>query len=88
MGLAFKPNIDDLRESPAKYIASRIISESRADVLIIEPNISTHKSFHLTDYREAYEKADIIVWLVRHDVFVALLKEDGKIELDFCGVRR
>ena len=88
MGLAFKPNIDDLRESPAKYIASRIISESRADVLIIEPNISTHKSFHLTDYREAYEKADIIVWLVRHDVFVALPKEDGKIELDFCGVRR
>ena len=57
-------------------------------MLIIEPNISTHKSFHLTDYREAYEKADIIVWLVRHDVFVALLKEDGKIELDFCGVRR
>ena len=88
MGLAFKPNIDDLRESPAKYIASRIISESRADVLIIEPNISTHKSFHLTDYREAYEKADIIVWLVRHDVFLALPKEEGKIELDFCGVRR
>lgn len=88
MGLAFKPNIDDLRESPAKYIASRIISESRADVLIIEPNISTHKSFHLTDYREAYEKADIIVWLVRHDVFLALPREEGKIELDFCGVRR
>ena len=42
MGLAFKPNIDDLRESPAKYIASRIISESRADVLIVEPNISKH----------------------------------------------
>ena len=88
MGLAFKPNIDDLREYPAKYIASRIISESRADVLIIEPNISTHKSFHLTDYREAYEKADIIVWLVRHDVFLALPREEGKIELDFCGVRR
>ena len=58
MGLAFKPNIDDLRESPAKYIASRIISESRADVLIIEPNISTHKSFHLTDYREAKDTSD------------------------------
>ena len=40
------------------------------------------------DYREAYEKADIIVWLVRHDVFLALPKEEGKIELDFCGVRR
>ena len=38
--------------------------------------------------REAYEKADIIVWLVRHDVFLALPREEGKIELDFCGVRR
>lgn len=88
MGLAFKPNIDDLRESPAKYIASRIISESRADVLIVEPNISSHNSFHLTNYQEAYEKADIIVWLVRHDVFVELEREEGKMELDFCGVRR
>ena len=42
MGLAFKPNIDDLRESPAKYIASRIISESRAEVLVVEPNIVKH----------------------------------------------
>lgn len=88
MGLAFKPNIDDLRESPAKYIASRIISESRADVLIVEPNINNHNSFHLTDYREAYRKADIIVWLVRHDAFVELEREEGKMELDFCGVRR
>lgn len=59
MGLAFKPNIDDLRESPAKYIASRIVSESRAEVLIVEPNVASHASFHLTDYREAYQKADI-----------------------------
>jgi UDP-N-acetyl-D-mannosaminuronic acid dehydrogenase len=88
MGLAFKPNIDDLRESPAKYIASRMISESRTDVLIVEPNISTHKSFHLTDYREAYDKADIVVWLVRHKEFIEMPKTAGKIELDFCGVRR
>ena len=88
MGLAFKPNIDDLRESPAKYIASRIVSESRADVLIVEPNITSHPSFHLTDYKEAYHKADIIVWLVRHSVFVGMLEEEGKLELDFCGVRK
>ena len=88
MGLAFKPNIDDLRESPAKYIASRIISESRAEVLVVEPNITQHASFHLTDYREAYQKADIIVWLVRHDPFVDLPKDEKKIELDFCGVRK
>ena len=88
MGLAFKPNIDDLRESPAKYIASRIVSESRADVLIVEPNITSHPSFHLTDYKEAYHKADIIVWLVRHSVFVGMPEEEGKLELDFCGVRK
>ncbi len=87
MGLAFKPNIDDLRESPAKYIASRIVSESRADVLIVEPNITTHPSFHITDYKEAYQKADIIVWLVRHTPFVELPRDEEKLELDFCGVR-
>ena len=88
MGLAFKPDIDDLRESPAKYIASRIVSESRADVLIVEPNIASHPSFHLTDYNEAYAKADIIVWLVRHTSFVRLPRDAKKQELDFCGVRR
>lgn len=88
MGLAFKPNIDDLRESPAKYIASRIVSESRAEVLIVEPNVRTHSSFHLTDYKEAYRKADIVVWLVRHTPFVELPREEGKLELDFCGVRK
>ena len=88
MGLAFKPNIDDLRESPAKYIASRIISESRAEVLIVEPNVGVHSSFNLTDYKEAYEKADIVVWLVRHTPFVELPRVEGKEELDFCGVRR
>ena len=89
MGLAFKPDIDDLRESPAKYIASRIISEARADVLIVEPNIENHKSFNLIHYDEAYRQADIIVWLVRHKEFLFLTeKYPPKIELDFCGVRR
>jgi UDP-N-acetyl-D-mannosaminuronic acid dehydrogenase len=88
MGLAFKPDIDDLRESPAKYITSRVISESRADVLVVEPNISSHPSFHLTDYSEAYSKADIVVWLVRHTPFLSLVRDEKKLELDFCGVRK
>ncbi len=88
MGLAFKPDIDDLRESPAKYIASRIISECRADVLVVEPNIELHSSFHLTGYQEAYRRADIVVWLVRHTLFLQLQREEDKIELDFCGVRK
>lgn len=88
MGLAFKPNIDDLRESPAKYITSRIISESRADVLVVEPNVHYHSSFNLMNYKEAYEKADIVVWLVKHKEFLGIPLFTGKKELDFCGVRR
>jgi len=88
MGLAFKPDIDDLRESPAKYIASRIISEARAGVLVVEPNISEHASFNLKDHREAYGNADIVVWLVRHKEFLGMKQEEGKLELDFCGVRK
>jgi len=89
MGLAFKPDIDDLRESPAKYITSRIISEARADVFIVEPNVQSHTSFSLIHYNEAYQQADIVVWLVRHKEFVEMpksRKEDEKIELDFCGI--
>jgi UDP-N-acetyl-D-mannosaminuronic acid dehydrogenase len=88
MGLAFKPDIDDLRESPAKYIASRIISEAQADVLVVEPNIKTHKTFKLVQYQDAYKNADIIVWLVRHKEFMAMPADAAKIELDFCGIRK
>ncbi len=88
MGLAFKPDIDDLRESPAKYITSRIISEARADVLVVEPNVMNHKSFNLMNYKDAYEKADIVVWLVKHKEFAPMPFIKDKIELDFCGVRK
>jgi len=86
MGLAFKPNIDDLRESPAKYITSRIVSEANADVLVCEPNIHEHKTYKLHSIEEAYEKADIIVWLVKHDPFLKVNKNSNKIEFDFCGI--
>lgn len=88
MGLAFKPDIDDLRESPAKYITSRIISEARADVLVVEPNVSNHNSFNLMNYKEAYAKADIVVWLVKHKEFAPMPVDLNKKELDFCGVRK
>lgn len=88
MGLAFKPDIDDLRESPAKYITTRIISEARAGVLVVEPNVKSHKSFNMTNYKEGYDKADIVIWLVRHKEFLNMSYSNDKIELDFCGVRK
>ncbi|MBQ7539491.1 MAG: UDP-N-acetyl-D-mannosamine dehydrogenase [Bacteroidaceae bacterium] len=87
MGLAFKPNIDDLRESPAKYITTKVMqSSSNADILVVEPNITTHNVFKLTDYKEAYEKADIIVFLTAHNQFKTLEWRDDKVILDFCGI--
>jgi UDP-N-acetyl-D-mannosaminuronic acid dehydrogenase len=87
MGLAFKPNIDDLRESPAKYIATKVMQgHNNADFLIVEPNITEHKVIKLTDYKEAYEKADIVVFLVAHNPFKKLPWRDDKLILDFCGI--
>lgn len=89
MGLAFKPNIDDLRESPAKYIATRVMQgHSEAGYLIVEPNIESHKVFKLTDYRQAYEEADIVAFLVAHNQFKTLPWREDKTILDFCGIFR
>ncbi|MEK6450805.1 MULTISPECIES: UDP-N-acetyl-D-mannosamine dehydrogenase [unclassified Myroides] len=89
MGLAFKPNIDDLRESPAIHIAERVLQDSGdADMYIVEPNVQEHKVFKLTDYKVAVEKADIIVFLVAHNEFKELKLTDDKVVLDFCGIKK
>ena len=83
MGLAFKPDIDDLRESPALNIARRLIADG-IDVIAVEPNIKTHKDFEIVDCKKAIEISDIIAFLVGHNDFKGLKIE--KEVLDFCGV--
>ena len=86
MGLAFKPNIDDLRESPAKYIAQKVLQNANnEEYYIVEPNITEHKVFKLTNHKEAVQKADIIVYLVAHNEFKTLQPAENKVVLDFCG---
>ena len=87
MGLAFKPDIDDLREAPAKYITSKVMQScNNADVIVVEPNVQEHNVFKLTDYKEAYSKADIVVFLVAHTPFKSLPYDEKKIILDFCDI--
>ncbi|UJH67022.1 UDP-N-acetyl-D-mannosamine dehydrogenase [Allomuricauda sp. SCSIO 65647] len=87
MGLAFKPNIDDLRESPAKYIAQKVLQNANnEEYYIVEPNINEHNVFKLSDYKEAYKNADIVVFLVAHNEFKALQPTNSKVVLDFAGV--
>lgn len=87
LGLAFKPNIDDLRESPAKYIVNKVLQNSNNEEhFIVEPNIESHNVYKLTDYKEAIDNADIVAILVAHNEFKNLEIEKDKVLLDFCGV--
>ena len=88
MGLAFKPDIDDLRESPAKYIVSKVMEAEDADYMIVEPNVREHRVYKLTDYAEAYAQADIVAFLVAHAPFRSLAYRDDAVILDFCGIFR
>jgi UDP-N-acetyl-D-mannosaminuronic acid dehydrogenase len=82
MGLAFKPNIDDLRESPALYITRQLRADN-IDILAVEPNIETFSEFEIVDYQKALDEADVVTFLVGHKEFKGL---DTKTNLDFCGV--
>ncbi|MEA3522185.1 MAG: UDP-N-acetyl-D-mannosamine dehydrogenase [Campylobacterota bacterium] len=84
MGLAFKPDIDDLRESPALFVARRLLGDG-LHVIAVEPNIESHKEFKIVNDEEAIESADIIVYLVAHKQFKGI-RIFGKEVLDFCGV--
>ena len=89
MGLSFKPNIDDLRESPANHIAQKVLKNINNEAyFIVEPNIKSHEMFKLTNYKEALEMADIIVFLVAHDEFKNLTIPTNKVVLDFCGIKK
>jgi UDP-N-acetyl-D-mannosaminuronic acid dehydrogenase len=86
-GLAFKPDIDDLRESPAVSIAEALHDQGY-DVVAVEPNIESHEKFTLASIDEAIECCDVIAVLVKHRQFTdvrvsATLATAGA--LDFCG---
>jgi UDP-N-acetyl-D-mannosaminuronic acid dehydrogenase len=86
MGIAFKPDIDDLRESPSLFIAQEMINKG-LNVLIAEPNVKKHPSIVITEYNEAIAKSDIIVFLVAHKQFKGLNIPADKVIIDICGVR-
>jgi len=88
-GLAFKPDIDDLRESPALDIAQDLVRSHAGTVLTVEPNIGTLpdglSDSVLTSLEEARSKADVHVMLVDHREFTAADAPTGPI-VDARGV--
>ena len=88
LGLAFKPDIDDLRESPALHIAAALKAQGY-DVLAVEPNIKSHDQFELISLEDALQTADVFAVLVKHRQFVMPAVKQKLIELkalDFCGI--
>jgi UDP-N-acetyl-D-mannosaminuronic acid dehydrogenase len=88
LGLAFKPDIDDLRESPAVHIAGELLSKGY-DVVAVEPNVEAHDKFALVSLEDALKTADVIAVLVKHRAFLddavkATLRQRSVV--DFCGV--
>lgn len=97
-GLAFKADIDDLRESPALNIAVDLAEELEdKQILAVEPNVSElpkrlkgFDNVELTNYTDALEQADVIVLLVDHKEFKALTNNqfEGKKVVDTKGLWR
>jgi len=85
MGLAFKPDIDDLRESPAVLVADTLLSNGKFNLLLVEPNLGENEKYDLTDYKKIKEKADIVAYLVAHKEFRGVITK-AALELDFCGI--
>ena len=88
LGLAYKPDIDDLRESPAVEIVEELQRRKIGELKIVEPNLDSHASFELTSLNEAIESADIVLILVGHKPFLSIppVKLAEKIIIDTCGV--
>jgi UDP-N-acetyl-D-mannosaminuronic acid dehydrogenase len=96
-GLAYKPDVDDLRESPALEVVEAAVKERLGEILVVEPHIDElpmglkgQKSVRLIDQAAALEACDIVVALVGHRAFrsVKRLALAEKVVIDTVGLWR
>ena len=84
LGLAFKPDVDDLRESPALLITTELLVAG-LDVLACEPNLNDHPTIKLHTLEQVLSEADLLVFLVAHSSFTGLDLTSREV-FDLCGV--
>ena len=98
LGIAFKADIDDLRESPALGIVEKLAERNpETTVSVVEPNVDSlpdrlaaHKNIELAEFTKAIEDADVVVLLVDHREFVGVDQDllNGKTVIDTRGIWR
>lgn len=93
LGLAFKANIDDFRESPARYVAASLARQFGSRIHVVEPYGALPREFEGTgaiqiDVDTALEECDVLIVLVDHDVFkvIPLAERAGKVVYDTRGI--
>lgn len=88
LGLSYKPDVDDLRESPAVEVVHQLMQAGVGEVYAVEPFIRTHPNIHLRDMESALTEADIVVILVGHRQFARMPRRllSEKIVFDVCGL--
>lgn len=87
-GITFKPNVDDVRESPALQIARKLLTQDGISLSIVEPNLehsNTDESFNFISFEEGLEH-DILVLLVDHEEFKKAPMPKDKIIIDTKGI--
>jgi UDP-N-acetyl-D-mannosaminuronic acid dehydrogenase len=90
LGLSFKPDIDDLRGSPALQVA-KALKDRGYNIVTVEPNIDNYIELSLVDLNEVVNQADIFAIMVKHKQFITSNFRSRLMNanvLDFCGAMR